>query len=217
MEKNLPTIGNKCVTCQEKVSSEDIAILCDLCESWEHVPCISQSEGPSEGLYEAMMSCHSKAIVFACTNCRRRGSIVKRLMQHEYESARAEDERLASARLLEQRDQTIADLQKEVERLKVERGDMHERNSRVLTAKAEPVSLLSATKLSIELDDDEVKSKLPRSQSSTDRESDAAQSLPEHSPDDHDENGSGDESRSRNRARGNRPHPPGFKELCSRV
>ena len=51
---------------------------------------------------------------------------------------------------------------------------MHERNSRVLTAKAEPVTLLSATKLSIELDDDEVKSKLPRSRSSTDRESDAA-------------------------------------------
>ena len=89
-------------------------------------------------------------------------------MQHEYESARAEDKRLASARLLEQRDRTIADLQKQVERLKVERDDMHERNSRVLTAKAEPVSLLSATKLSIELDDDEVKSKLPRSRSSTD-------------------------------------------------
>ena len=121
------------------------------------------------------------------------------------------------ARLLDQRDQTIADLQKEVERLKVERDDMHERNGRVLTAKAEPVSLLSATKLSSELDDDEVKSKLPRSRSSTDRESDAAQSLPEHSSDDHDESGSGDESRSRNRARGNRPHPPGFKELCSRV
>ena len=68
----------------------------------------------------------------------------------------------------------IADLQKELERLRVERDDMHEQNCCVLTAKVEPVSLLSATKLSIELDDDEVKSKLPRSQSSTDRESDAA-------------------------------------------
>ena len=101
--KNSPSMDNKCVTCQEEVSSEDRAILCDLCESWEHVSCIRQSERPSEGLYEAMVSCRSKAIVFACTNCRRRGSIVKRLMQHEYEGARAEDERLTSARPLERR------------------------------------------------------------------------------------------------------------------
>ena len=112
--------------------------------------CIRQSERPIEALYEAMVSCRSKSIVFACTSCRKRGSIVKRLMQHEYESARAEDERLASARLLEQRHQTIADLQKELERLRVERDDMHERNRHVLTAKAEPVSLLSATKLPID-------------------------------------------------------------------
>ena len=58
--------------------------------------------------------------------------------------------------------------------------------------KVEPVSLLSATKLPIEPADDEVKSKLPRSQSSMDQESDAAQSPPEHSSDDHDESGSGD-------------------------
>ena len=178
---------------------------------------IRQSERPCEAFYEAMVRCRSKAIVFACTSCRKRNSLVKRLMQHKYASARAEDERLASARLLKQRDQTIADLQKELERIRVERDDMHERNRRVLTAKAEPVSLLSATKLPIEPPDDEVNSKLPRSRSSTDRKSDVAQSPPEHSSDNHDESGSGDESRSRNRARGNRPHPPGFKELCSRV
>ena len=164
-----------------------------------------------------MVSCRRKAIVFACTSCWKRGSIVKRLIQHEYESARAEDKWLASTHLLEQRDQTIADLQKELERIRVEWDDMHEQNSCVLTAKAEPVSLLSATRLSTEPADDEVKSKLPRSWSSTDRESNTAQSLPEHSPDDHDDSGSGDESRSRNRTRGNRPHSPGFKELCTRV
>ena len=138
-------------------------------------------------------------------------------MQHENESARAEYERLAIVRLLEQRDRMIAKLQKELERLRVERDDMYKRNHRVLSAKVEPVSLLSATKLPIEPADDEVKSKLPRSRSSTDRESDAAQSTPQHFSDDHDESASGDESRSRNRARDNRPHPPGFKELCSRV
>ena len=73
----------------------------------------------------------------------------------------------------------IADLQKELERLRVERDDMHKQNCCVLTAKVERFSLLSATKLPIEPPDDEVKGKLPSSQSSTDRESDAAQSLPE--------------------------------------
>ena len=111
----------------------------------------------------------------------------------------------------------IPDLQKELERLKVERDDMHERNRCVLTAKAERFSLRSATKLPIEPPDDEVKGKLPSSRSSTDRESDAAQSPPEHSSNDHDKSGSGDKSRSRNRTRGNRSHPPGFKELCGRV
>lgn len=63
-EKKMPTINNNCVTCKEEVTSEEKAFLCDLCELWEHVNCISQSERPSEALYEAMVSCHSKAIVF---------------------------------------------------------------------------------------------------------------------------------------------------------
>ena len=48
----------------------------------------------------------------------------------------------------------VADLQKELEQLRVEQGDMHERNHCVLIAKAEPVSLLSAAKLSVEADDE---------------------------------------------------------------
>ena len=120
-------------------------------------------------------------------------------MQHEYKSTCAEDKRLASMCPLEQRDQVVLDLQKELEQLRVEQSDMHERNHRVLITKAEPVSLLSVTKPSIKADD-EVKRKLQRSQSSMGWESDAAQSPPEHSSDDHDESGSGDESRSRNRA-----------------
>ena len=58
--------------------------------------CVRQSERPSEALYEVMVSCCSKAIVFACTSCRKHSSIVKRLIQHEYKSAHAEDEWLAS-------------------------------------------------------------------------------------------------------------------------
>ena len=46
-------------------------------------------------------------------------------------------------------------------------------------------------------------------------ESDAAQSPSEHSFDDHDESGSGDESHLRNYARGNHPHPPVFKKFVT--
>ena len=83
-------------------------------------------------------------------------------MQHEYKSTCAKDKQLAGVRPLEQRDQMVVDLQKELEQLRVTHDDMHKRNHHVLIAKAEPVSLLSATKPSIEADD-EVKRKLPRS------------------------------------------------------
>ena len=43
-----------------------------------------------------------KALLFMCTRCRQKGSITKRLMQHDNELARAHSEQLASARPLEQ-------------------------------------------------------------------------------------------------------------------
>ena len=89
--------------------------------------CIRKSERPSKALYEAMASCRSKAIVFTCKSCQKRSSIVKRLMQHEYERSRVEEEWLASTRLLEERDRTVANLQAEIEKLRVEKDNMSER------------------------------------------------------------------------------------------
>ena len=117
----------ECLTCRERVNSEDKAILCEICESWEHVACIRASDRPSEALYDAMVSCRSKAVVFTCTSCRKRGSIVKRIMQHEMDSARADDERLASARLLQQKGETVARLEAEVKTLRMERDDLYKR------------------------------------------------------------------------------------------
>ena len=80
---NSPIMDKKCVTCHEGISSEDRAIPCNLCESWEHMSCIRQSERPTEAVYETMVTCRSKTIVFVFTSCCWMcGSIVKRLMQH---------------------------------------------------------------------------------------------------------------------------------------
>ena len=213
---------NQCVTCREEVNSDDKAILCDLCDSWEHVVCIRKSERPSEALYEAMVSCRSKAIVFACTSCQKRGSIVKRLMQYEYESARAEDERLASARLLEERDRSVASLQAEIQKLRVEKDNM---NERLLTmATIEPTSRLSAEPRTL-TSRDEVESNVKNTPAVTgssveelqrDPSQSDSSSSSEQSSDEQPSTESRDESRLGRRA-SCRPHPPGFKELSGRV
>ena len=71
---------SQCVSCKNNVGVEDKAILCDLCEQWEHVACMKQSDRPSEALYEAMVSCRSKALLFSCTACQKEESIVKQLI-----------------------------------------------------------------------------------------------------------------------------------------
>ena len=136
------------------------------------------------------------------------GSIVKRLMQYECNSAHAEDEWLVSTHLLEQSEQMVVDLQKELKWLKVERDNLHEKSGHMSTERVEPVSLISASKLPVKAED-KVKSKLPRLSSSAE-ESETTPSLPEHSSDNHDKGGSGDKSRSRNHTRGNCPHPQNF-------
>jgi len=105
-----------------------------------------QSERPSEELYEAMVSCRTKALVFMCVKCRKLGSIAKRLLQHEYKSAHVEDEQLVSVCLLEEKDRTVVGLQAEIEKLRVEKN-MYEQLIQIATVKEEPTSLLSAAEV----------------------------------------------------------------------
>lgn len=53
-------------------------------------------------------------------------SILKRLLELDFESAHADNERLASARLLEEREQLITSLKAELVELKSERDTLHE-------------------------------------------------------------------------------------------
>ena len=106
-------------------------ILCDLCEQWEHVACMKQSDRPSEALYEAMVSCRSKALLFSCTACRKEGSIVKQLMKHELERAHAEDERLASDRAMGDLEKQLYQLREEIGKVTDERDKLHEQVARL--------------------------------------------------------------------------------------
>ena len=117
---------SQCVSCKNNVGVEDKAILCDLCEQWEHVACMKQSDRPSEALYEAMVSCRSKELLFSCTACRKEGSIVKQLMKHELDRARAEDEQLASPRAMGDLEKQLYQLREEIGKVTNERDKLRE-------------------------------------------------------------------------------------------
>ena len=115
---------NSCVTCSNEVGVEDKALMCDLCEKWEHVECIRLSDRPTEALYAELVRCRTRSLIFTCTKCRTKGSVVKRLVESEYQCARATDERLASARQLELAHKQIAALDIELKQLRAERDEL---------------------------------------------------------------------------------------------
>ena len=104
------TSVSSCSTCGEEVRSDEKALFCDLCEIWEHQLCVRETEQLNEELYQSMTTCSSKSIIYVCTPCRNKGSVSKRLMQLEFECARISEQRLASERLLEERQSYIAGL-----------------------------------------------------------------------------------------------------------
>ena len=90
-------MANQCVSCKKDVEDEESAIECDLCDKWEHILCVRSAERPTESMYQALMANRSKAILYICTQCRKRGSISKRPCKHDMEYECACGERLASA------------------------------------------------------------------------------------------------------------------------
>ena len=105
--RRMTSVTNLCSVCNEEVHNDDKALNCDLCETWEHQHCVRQADRLSEELYHNITVCNSKSIVFVCTACRHKGSLGKRLLKYEIECARANEQLLASERLLEERQRTI--------------------------------------------------------------------------------------------------------------
>ena len=65
-----------CVLCKKPTTDDNEAMACDVCDNWEHVGCLRHSDKLSKELYKALKGCHSRAILYVCTQCRARGSII---------------------------------------------------------------------------------------------------------------------------------------------
>ena len=102
-----------CVICKKTTKEEDRAMECDLCEGWEHVGCVRQSDRLSHELYEALITCQSKALLYVCTRCRKKGSVIKRLHEYEVENTRAHEQRLASVQMSERLSELVRELREE--------------------------------------------------------------------------------------------------------
>ena len=193
-----------CVVCKEDVGNSDKAFQCELCEDWEHVDCIRECERPDSTLYDALVRCRTKCLSFICTRCRKKGSLVKQFMKCEFELAHAQDERLASARLLEQAEaraqaseQAIAEFKQERDALKAEVKKLHDGISKL--QKGSPnrkTTELSGKKESEVSEHDGSESSSSESAGSTTSSRRSTQ-VPRRSA--------------------ARPHPPGFREVSSRV
>ena len=101
---------DQCATCGKIVGETQDALSCDLCSKWERVCCVRLRERPSEALYQALVDSNTRCLIYVCSCCRRQGPVAQRLFQYEKETAHANDERLASARLLEEHEALIREL-----------------------------------------------------------------------------------------------------------
>ena len=190
-----------CVTCNNEVWNADKAMECSICERWEHITCVKRRDRPDDELYEAMVRCPtSRSILYVCSPCRKMGSIAKRFVCNDLELSRvksdlsrATDERLASARQIESQANEIERLRAELSRVITDNRALTERvqelNKQPSVSKIEPDRSVSSLSTSEE------------SALSSDDDSVSQRSATE----------SGGHSMLK------QSHPPGFKEVRSRV
>ena len=105
------------MTCKEAVAQEHPAMECDLCDSWENVACVRECDRVDTQLYEALMKSRSKNILYVCSHCRKLGSIAKCICKLESDCEHLMSERLASARVMDEKDELIRVLRAENNKL----------------------------------------------------------------------------------------------------
>ena len=206
---------NKCSTCSVTVDSEAAAFQCDFCEEWEHLDCVRAPDRPSEQVYAAMSDCHVKCNMYCCSRCQSKGSITKHLIKLEFENARVNESRLASKRLLDERQRSLDGLRREHDELACDKADLtrefqalkhsiswssRESRSEETTDLSSRVTLSEPARVSASIETQQVETPIRRV-NNTGRH-DAVES----------EGSDTEESRSKVH-----PHSPGFRELRERV
>ena len=120
--------------------------MCDICNWWEDVGCVRQADRPSEALYDALIECHTKSLMYVCSR-RREGPVPKQLLKLELERVCADDEQLASVRQLEQSEATIRELCSEIKELVAKQamlqGELLQLTKQLLEIKVKCEPLLS--------------------------------------------------------------------------
>ena len=174
--------------------------------------CVRQADRPSETLYDALIECHSSSLLYVCSCCRRQGPLPKRFLQLELERARASEERLAIARLLQERDAKIRELRERINELVAQQtalqGEMLTltRDRELMTVKLEQrptTGIVSEVRDAVEHTTSEHDPIGGTSASGS--ESDSSSSSHEHS------------TSSRRGIQRTDPYPPGFHALINRV
>ena len=202
---------------------------CDVCDKWEHVGCLRHSDKLSKELYEALKGCRSRAILYVCTRCRAKGSIIKCLHEYEVDSACAHEQRLASAQRTDELSEHVRELREEKQRL-LDKQVALEKEVQSLTKqlvrmktsmRTEVVTEGTTTPSEPEVDEgcsNEVHALQPQevARESSHSEHESIRGPPSSS---HSSSSEGEEQTSTPPRRGQTkdPHPPGFRHLVSRV
>ena len=143
-ERRTNAAKDVCGTCGLEVEAEQPAMECDICEKWEHVECVRRPDRIESGLYAALIASPSKALLYCCTTCRRKGSIVKQLYKLQSELAVAHEQRLASARAVDEARDLIAVLKADKERLQAEVDALRDCSFSSETSRAHRVESITA-------------------------------------------------------------------------
>lgn len=84
-----------------------------------YVGCVQQSDRLSHEIYEALKTCLSKVLLYVCTCCQKKGSVIKRLHEYEVENKHAYEQRLASTQTNERLSKLVGALREEKQALAI--------------------------------------------------------------------------------------------------
>lgn len=118
---------NPCSTCKKEVLDDQQALLCDICEWWEHLQCIKVCDRPTAPCYNVLIESPCNSIVFTTSRCRRKGTLARRLLRAEVALEGTQVQRDMYEQLLLEKQQHIERVSMERDALQMENRDLEAR------------------------------------------------------------------------------------------